>query len=102
MKGAKILGLLNPQNKKNKPNITLEIICQKSILPLEYNGYIKYIQNKIKNIISQYILMINAKNLYTSAFSKKNVPTICLNLVLIEHINVLNIKSFKIITDLLG
>ena len=50
----KILGLLNKDNKSINPEVTLEIITQFAMLPLEYKGNINYLKDKIKTIISQY------------------------------------------------
>ena len=54
MREAKILGLINKKNKKIDPNITIEIITQLSMLPLEYNGDLDYLKNKLEIISKQY------------------------------------------------
>ena len=54
LREAKILGLLNPKNKKVDPELTLEVITQLSFLPVEYNGDIKYLENKINILAKQY------------------------------------------------
>ena len=48
LREAKICGLLNRKNKNINPEITLEVITQLSLLPLEYKGNIDYLLNKIE------------------------------------------------------
>ena len=47
LREAKTLGLLNPKNEKIDPDITLEVITQLSLLPIEYNGDINYLEKKL-------------------------------------------------------
>ena len=54
MREAKILGLINKKNKKIDPNITIEIITQLSMLPLEYIGDFDYLKIKLEIISKQY------------------------------------------------
>ena len=56
---AKNLGLLNKKNPKFDPEITLEVITQLSLLPLEYNGNIDYLLNKLDILAKQYPLYYN-------------------------------------------
>ena len=54
LREAKALGLLNKNNDKINPETTIEVIKQLAMLPLEYNGDINYLKNKLNIIISQY------------------------------------------------
>ena len=54
LRESKTLGLLNKNNAKINPETTIEIIKQISMLPLEYNGDINFLKNKLNIIISQY------------------------------------------------
>ena len=51
---AKTMGLLNKKNKNTNIETTLEIITQLTLLPLEYNGDINYLKNKVETISLQY------------------------------------------------
>ena len=54
MREAKIMGLLNQKNNKVSPEITLEVITQLAILPLEYNSNINYLEKKCDILAKQY------------------------------------------------
>ena len=54
LREAKALGLLNKNNDKINQETTIEVIKQLAMLPLEYNGDINYLKNKLNIIISQY------------------------------------------------
>ena len=54
LRESKTLGLLNKNNAKINSETTIEIIKQISMLPLEYNGDINFLKNKLNIIISQY------------------------------------------------
>ena len=56
---AKIIGLINKKNKKINTEITIEVFTQLSMLPLEYNGDIKYLRNKLDLICKQYTIYSN-------------------------------------------
>ena len=64
MREAKTLGLLNSKNNKINIETTLEVITQLSLLPIEYNGDIKYLETKIKILSSQYPIYSNMINGY--------------------------------------
>ena len=51
---ARATGLLNKKNKSINIETTLEIITQLSMLPLEYNGDLNILKDKIKTISNQY------------------------------------------------
>ncbi len=55
----KILGLLNKKNKKINPDITYEVITQLAILPLEYDGDMEFLMNKLNVLEKQYPLYNN-------------------------------------------
>ena len=59
MREAKKLGLFNSKNKKVNPDMTLEVITQLSLLPLEYKGDINYLKNKLDLFSKQYPLYSN-------------------------------------------
>ena len=59
LREAKICGLLNRKNKNINPELTLEVITQLSLLPLEYKGNIDYLLNKIEILSKQYPLYYN-------------------------------------------
>ena len=61
---AKILGLMNKKNKNINTESTLEVITQLSMLPLEYNGDIKYLKTKLDIISRQYPIYTNMINGY--------------------------------------
>ena len=54
IRNARIFGLLNKKNKDIDINITYEIIKQLAILPLEYNGKIDYVKEKVNILMLQY------------------------------------------------
>ena len=54
LRESKTLGLLNKNNAKINPETKLEIIKQIAMLPLEYNGDINFLKNKLSIIYSQY------------------------------------------------
>ena len=64
MREARVLGLLNPKNNKVNPEITLEVITQLSLLPIEYNGNIKVLINKLDVLSKQYPNYFNMINGY--------------------------------------
>ena len=64
MREARVLGLLNPKNNKVNPEITLEVITQLSLLPIEYNGNIKVLINKLDVLSKQYPNYFNLINGY--------------------------------------
>ena len=70
MRECKTLGLLNPKNKKVDVDTTLEVITHLSLLPLEYNGDIKYLENKINILAQQYN---DYRNLIKSYFSETQI-----------------------------
>jgi hypothetical protein len=59
MREAKKLGLFNSKNKKVNIDMTLEVITQLSLLPLEYKGDINYLKNKLDLFSKQYPLYSN-------------------------------------------
>ena len=59
LREAKICGLINRKNKNINPELTLEVITQLSLLPLEYKGNIDYLLNKIEILSKQYPLYYN-------------------------------------------
>ena len=59
LRQAKIFGLLNPKNDKINPETTVEIITQLSMIPLEYNGDMGYIEKKINILTQQYPIYYN-------------------------------------------
>ena len=59
LREARILGLLNNKNKNINSELTLEVITQLSLLPLEYNGNIEYLLNKIEILAKQYPMYFN-------------------------------------------
>ena len=64
MKQSRILGLLNPKNIKTTPDITLEVITQLSILPIEFDGDIEKLTNKLDILSKQYPYYYNMINGY--------------------------------------
>ena len=64
MREARVLGLFNPKNNKINPEITLEVITQLSLLPLEYNGNINDLILKLDILGKQYPLYYNMINSY--------------------------------------
>ena len=64
MKQSRILGLLNPKNIKTTPDITLEVITQLSILPIEFDGDIEKLINKLDILSKQYPYYYNMINGY--------------------------------------
>ena len=56
---AKILGLLNKKNKKINQDITYEVITQLAILPLEYDGDMEFLMNKLNVLEKLYPLYNN-------------------------------------------
>ena len=59
LREARILGLLNNKNKNINSELSLEVITQLSLLPLEYNGNIEYLLNKIDILAKQYPMYFN-------------------------------------------
>ena len=54
IRNARILGLLNKKNKEIDINYTYDIIHQLTLIPLEYNGNIDNLKEKINILILQY------------------------------------------------
>ena len=59
LRQAKILGLCNTKNPKINPETTLEVITQLACLPIEYNGDLEYLMNKINILSLQYPMYYN-------------------------------------------
>ena len=64
MREARVLGLFNTKNKKINTDITLEVITQLSLLPIEYNGNINDLIAKLDILAKQYPLYYNLINSY--------------------------------------
>ena len=64
MRQARTLGLLNPKMIKTNPEITLKVITKLSLLPIEYNGDIKKLENKLDILSRQYPFYYNMINGY--------------------------------------
>ena len=64
MREARVLGLFNPKNNKINPEITLEVITQLSLLPIEYNGKVNDLILKLDILAKQYPNYYNMINGY--------------------------------------
>ena len=64
MREARVLGLFNKKNNKFNPDITLEVITQLSLLPIEYNGNINDLILKLDILAKQYPNYYNMINGY--------------------------------------
>ena len=64
MKEARVLGLFNTKNKKINTDITLEVITQLSLIPIEYNGNINDLIVKLDILVKQYPLYYFNKLLF--------------------------------------
>ena len=64
MREARVLGLFNPKNNNINPETTLEVITQLSLLPIEYDGNINYLIQKLDILSKQYPNYYNMINGY--------------------------------------
>ena len=64
MREARVLGLFNPKNNKISQESTLEVITQLSLLPIEYDGNINYLIQKLDILSKQYPNYYNMINGY--------------------------------------